>query len=264
MEYNLHPNNIYNRYFNDFCKKRELVDWSDIYDNFERLENIVKNSFQNAFGNIFLKLIGSTATRTSIKGKEDLDCFVTFSERKPDNNLFLDFLYKSELNIIEYSEHRKYNYLRVIGDINSIKFVLVPIVNPNNIISTYEQEIFYHPEFVEKNKKFGHKPNVILTKEFFSQIGCYKEIKGISCELLIMHFGSFNNMLEYFVNSDKIRVNFSSEDFIYPDDKLIVDYPILGKRSLTTRINDDIFKKIKENSQMILNNPYLLVSDNLK
>ncbi len=211
-----------------------------------------------------MKLVGSSSTGTMRKGHEDLDYAVAFQNRL-DNNEFLDKIKDINLNITKIKQNKHYGYIKISGEFSGMKFVLVPMIHPNGKIETYEHDAFYHSELINKLKREDHPFNSILAKEFFSQLGVYKEVKGISIELLILKYRDFDEMLKAFVENDSLRVNFSQNNLRYSTSPLVVDYPYFGGRSFTEKVNRETYSRIQESAIKVLNDPkYLIGSKNDK
>ncbi len=198
-----------------------------------------------------IKLVGSSATGTMRRGKEDLDLAVAFYEAI-DHKEFLNRVTGAGLNIREVNRNLKYGYLKISGLHKGMAFVLVPMLHPNERIRTYEQDAFYHPDLINLSKSATHQMNVILMKEFFEQIGVYKEVKGISCELMALHFQFFDAMLGHFAKKDSLRINFSSNNSAYASEPLIIDYPFLGGRSFTEKVTKDLYGHIQESARRVI------------
>ena len=198
-----------------------------------------------------MKLVGSSATRTMRRGEEDLDFAVAF-QNPMSNEEFLSRIRETGLNITDVNQNQKYGYIKISGAHREMDFVLVPMRNPNGHTQTYEQDAFYHPDFINKYKQATHSRNVILMKEFFEQIGVYKEGKGIGGELMTLYFQEFDMMLDHMARNNSLRINFSPNNLIYSSDPLIIDYPFLGGRSFTEKVKREMYKHIQESAKMVL------------
>ena len=198
-----------------------------------------------------IKLIGSSATGTMRREEKNLDFAVAF-QNSISNEEFLKRVKKTTLHITNINQNQKYGYLKICGKHNGMNFVLVPMRHPNGRIQTYEQDAFYHPDFINMHKQAEHSRNVILMKEFFEQIGVYKEVKGISCEIMAIYFQDFDVMLRYFAENSSLRINFSTNNLVYSSDPLIIDYPFLGGRSFTERVTIEIYKHIQDSARKLL------------
>ena len=102
------------------------------------------------------------------------------------------------------------------------------------------------------HKSAIHARNVILMKEFFEQIGIYKGVKGISCEMMALHFQDFDAMLKHVAKNDSLRINFSPNNLVYSSVPLIIDYPFLGGRSFTEKVTREMYKHIQESARRVI------------
>lgn len=227
----------------------KFTDWNRFHLCLNDLEETLLATFSD--NTPLVKLVGSSATRTMRKGEEDLDFAVAF-QSPMSNEEFLERIGETDLRITDVNQNKKYGYVRISGKHNEMDFVLVPMRNPNGNIQTYEQDAFYHPEFINKNKQSTHARNVILMKEFFEQIGAYKEVKGIGCELMTLYFRDFDLMLDAFAKRDALRINFSADNLIYSQAPLVIDYPYLGRRSFTEKVTQEIYGHIQESARKVL------------
>ena len=236
-------------HYSKVYESAKFTDWNSFHLCLNDLEETVLDAFSD--NTPLMKLVGSSATRTMRKGEEDLDFAVAF-QNPMSNEEFLSRLKETELDLTEINQNRKYGYTRISGRHEGMDFVLVPMRNPNGHIQTYEQDAFYHPDFINKHKQATHARNVILMKEFFEQIGAYKEVKGIGCELMTLYFRDFDMMLDSITKTDSLRINFSPDNLIYSSAPLVIDYPYLGKRSFTEKVTREIYRYIQEYARGVL------------
>ncbi|WP_129597087.1 CCA tRNA nucleotidyltransferase [Methanohalophilus profundi] len=152
-----------------------------------------------------VQLVGSAARNTWITGTHDLDIFISFDpslprEKLEEYGLFIGHELAKEGRSWEegYAEHpyTKLNYAGFDVDI-------VPcyrITDASRIISAVDRTPF-HNRFI-KERIEGLEDDVLLLKQFMKAGGTYgSELKtrgfsGYLTELLIIHYGSFKNVLE--------------------------------------------------------------------
>ena len=224
-----------------------------------RLETIVRNLFKESDSLEGFKLVGSASTGTMRKDTPDLDYVVLFKHKL----FYKDFatkLVNSILSPNKINYEDKYDYVKVSGHFEGFKYVFVPSTNPNGIIKDYVDDAFYHPDFINKHKNKDHIANVLLAKEFFKKASSEKLVNGISCELMILKFKSFDNLLKNIVSNNSLRINFSDHLDNYSDSAIIVDYPFLGKRSLTKYILPTEYTLFQEYDLKVLKNPENLIT----
>jgi len=225
--------------------------------------NYLKTIFSDDSDFEDLKLIGSAATGTMRKGSGDLDFFIIFSNEK-DILKFDKKMRSTNLDITKTKIEEAYGYIKVSGKFNNYNFVVVPIKNPCGKIDSYVSDAFYHPEFILKNRSDNHIEHTILAKEFFDKTGLYEKIRGISCELMIIKYGSIDNLINAIANSESIRVNFSNNHETYSSDPIIVDYPYIGGRSISKSITREDYSKIQILARKILADPANLLRDEFR
>ncbi len=236
-------------YYYDLYKNVAFVKWNDFFKSVYGLESILKYMFKES--NHIIKLIGSSSTGTLRKGHEDIDLAVAFYQPF-DMEYFVEKIISSNLNVFKVKKDKEYGYIKISGFFENKEFVLVPMEHPFGRVNSYEQDAFYHPDFINSMREREHSFNVLLAKTFFSQIGLYKKIKGISTELLILKYKNFDNLLKNFVDHDFMRVNFSNSDLEYSSSLLVVDYPFLGGRSFVEGIDRNLYDSIRSAADNIL------------
>ena len=238
-------------HYSKVYESARFTDWNRFQGCLNSLEEVVLSCFPE--NKPLMKLVGSSATKTMRCGGEDLDFAVAF-QNPMGNEEFLNRIKETDLDITDVNQDQKYGYIKISGNHKEMDFVLVPMRNPEGHIQTYEQDAFYHPEFINKHKQATHSKNVILMKEFFEQIGVYKEVKGIGCELMTLYFQDFDKMLNHVARKDSLRVNLSPNNLIYSSDPLIIDYPFLGGRSFTKKVTREMYGSIQEFAKKVLEN----------
>jgi len=239
----------------EIYENAKFIEWDRFYLSANSLEEILLKRFP--YNIPLMKLVGSSATKTMRRKKGDLDYAVAF-QNPMSNEEFLRRVKNTKLDIFEVNKNKKYGYFKISGRHKGMEFVLVPMMHPNGRIETYEQDAFYHPDFINKRKSINHTKNVILMKEFFNQIRICKEVKGISCEMMSLYFQSFDGMLNYFINKGSLRINFSQNNLVYSTDPLIIDYPFLGGRSFTDKVTLEMYGHIQESARRVIEDPKFL------
>lgn len=210
--------------------------------------------FPEAIG---LKLIGSTATGTATRDSRDLDYVVIFNEGEVPRD-FVKRARNSNLHLKKVTEDVN-GYVKSSGELGDFEFVIVPTRHPRGRIENYVDDAFYHPDLIASRARQDHRFNSILAKTFFKKTGAYKQVQGIGCELMTLHFRNFEGMLEELASGRHIRVNFSGVKEEYSANPIIVDYPFLGRRSLVKPLSIEEFVKIGETAEEVLRRPEILL-----
>jgi len=173
---------------------------------FRRISNFIKERYQ-----IEARLMGSSARGTDLARDKDIDIFIFFPpettraalEAKAlaiGKSVFKKFRGKS---VVEYAEHP---YTK--GTIGKFRVEIVPayhVKDASQKISAVDRTPF-HNDYVTKKLSAEQKNEVRLLKKFFEGIGCYgsdlktQGFSGYLCELLIIRYGSFENVLRSMQN----------------------------------------------------------------
>ncbi len=199
----------------------------------------IKEIAKNIDSRIKVELLGSCSRNTWLRYEKDIDIFLIFPQEYPKDKLekIVERIGAKVLKNLQkkYAEHP---YVR--GKYKGYEVEIVPCyacTSPENIISAVDRTPF-HNEFVKKNIK-GKEDEVRLLKQFLKGISCYgaeAKVEGFSgylCELLVIKYGSFENVLKNAskwkfgevlqfnkLDEKKLRKKFSSPlIFIDPVDK---------------------------------------------
>lgn len=171
-----------------------------IRQNYQEISDFIEKEFE-----VETHFAGSAGRKTCMKGDNDIDIFVLFdeeTEKKQLENRGLEIGKKvfSEFNgeyQIEYAEHP---YTK--GDVNGHEVEIVPCydTSPENIKSSVDRTP-HHSRWVDKNLSDEQREDVVILKRFLSAGGIYGsslKVKGFSgylCEILIEHYGSFEELV---------------------------------------------------------------------
>ncbi|MCS7097050.1 MAG: CCA tRNA nucleotidyltransferase [Candidatus Methanomethylicia archaeon] len=172
---------------------------SSLNEFLEKLRNCIKNLNLN----LDVEIEGSIAKDTWLSKEQDIDVFVLFPKRfnKDDFKNIILSLTKCVVgdNFVEaYAEHP---YVELYY--NGLKIDLVPcfkLSSVNEAKSSVDRTPF-HTMYIKSNLTDNLKDEIRLLKGFMKGIGCYgAEIKvrgfsGYLCELLVLHYGSFINVV---------------------------------------------------------------------
>ena len=156
-------------------------------------------------------LVGSVAKNTALKGKSDIDIFIAFpldSDKKylKEKGLYLAHKCCEEFKVIP--EHHFASHPYVTTEIKDCEVDIVPcyaIDNASQLKSAVDRTIL-HTHYVKANLTSTQEDEVLLLKRFMAMTGTYgSEFKvggfaGYLCELLIIHYGNFENTLKAAIN----------------------------------------------------------------
>lgn len=205
-------------------------------------------------------VLGGSASRgTNMKGNHDLDFFIRFQSEGDIKSHYKLLMAKSfdGFKIV----HGTRDYFR--GFFKGFKVEFVPSIkfdSPKKAINSADISFFhidYLKKKLEKNPKL--RDEILLLKQFLKANDSYGAesarggFSGYICELLIIHFESFYNLMEYFENAKpKIIIDIekhykSSEDALKSLGKsktmgpLVIVDPLLKNRNASSCVSMDGF-----------------------
>ena len=157
--------------------------------------------------NAHVALVGSVAKNTALKGKSDIDIFIAFpldTDKKILKKTGLELAHKCCDEFDSVAEHHFASHPYVTTHIEGFEVDIVPcyaIEDGSQLKSAVDRTIL-HTRYVKANLKDGQEDEVLLLKRFMAMTGTYgSEFKvggfaGYLCELLIIHYGTFENTLK--------------------------------------------------------------------
>jgi len=151
-------------------------------------------------------VVGSVARNTWVKGDRDLDVFMLFDPAVPREGLERDGLALARAVASRFTDEFCEKYAEhpyISACIRSVDVDLVPcykVGNPTSIQSAVDRTPFHTRYIAEKIN--GLVDDVLLLKQFAKAGGVYgsdqmtEGFSGYLCELLILHYGSFSQLLK--------------------------------------------------------------------
>lgn len=196
---------------------------------------------------ITAKLVGSAARNTWISGTHDLDVFMCFptetsrEELEKNGLLIAREVAKDASNIEErYAEHPYLNMEYKGFDVD-----LVPcfaVTSASEIISAVDRTPF-HNEFIKRTVS-GREDDVLIMKQFMKGTGTYgselrtQGFSGYLTELLVIHYGSFRNVIRNACNwKPGLTIDMLEHGTITHKDPLIVIDPTDPKRNVAAALS---------------------------
>lgn len=149
------------------------------------------------------KLVGSVAKDTYLRDSIDIDIFLLFPPSTPKKEMEKKGLMIGK-RVLKKHEERYAEHPYVKGKYKGYDVEIVPcysVKRATEKISAVDRTPF-HTDFIRNNLPFRKRKEVRLLKRFLKGIGCYgaeAEIEGFSgylCELMILKYGSFKNVLK--------------------------------------------------------------------
>lgn len=167
------------------------------------LKKLINNEIKNKNLPLKIELVGSTAKDTYLKDNLDIDIFLLFPRSFPRIELEKNSLDIGRKLLQNYEEsYAEHPYIR--GYYKNYKVEIVPcyeIENASQKLSAVDRTPL-HTKYIEKHLLNIQKNQVRLLKQFLIGIGCYgaeADVEGFSgylCEILILKFGTFRNLIE--------------------------------------------------------------------
>ena len=184
-----------------------------------------------------IALVGSVAKNTALKGKSDIDIFMAFplgTDKKylKETGLYLAHKCSDEFNGV--ASHHFASHPYVTADIDGYEVDMVPcyeIEDGSQLKSAVDRTIL-HTRYVKANLDENQEDEVLLLKRFMAMTGTYgSEFKvggfaGYLCELLIIHYETFENTLKnavFWKHGEIIDLeNYGTAD-LFKDPLIVID-----------------------------------------
>ncbi|MEM3781876.1 MAG: CCA tRNA nucleotidyltransferase [Candidatus Micrarchaeaceae archaeon] len=160
-----------------------------------------------------IRVVGSLAHGTNLRGSSDIDIFLLFNKKKAKSTITKEGLVyakkiakKGDRVSIKYAEHP---YARVyFGSMNAVADI-VPAYKIDSIeeMATAVDRSPMHSEFVIKHLADKQKDEVRLLKQYLKSHWLYGAevftggFSGYLCELLVYYLGSFEKVLNFFASA---------------------------------------------------------------
>ncbi len=154
-----------------------------------------------------VELVGSVAKNTALKGKSDIDIFISFpldTDKQYLKKTGLDLAHEFCDEFGCTPEHHFASHPYVTTHIGDCEVDIVPCyaINDGSELKSAVDRTILHTRYVKANLDNGQEDEVLLLKRFMAMTGTYgSEFKvggfaGYLCELLIIHYGTFENTLK--------------------------------------------------------------------
>ena len=229
------------------------------------MEKIDTTASELGIPDVSAKLVGSAARGTWVSGTHDLDLFITFPEHTSREELEKFGLSIARAIAKEadkweerYAEH-PYISMRFRGfDVD-----LVPcfrVASAASIKSAVDRTPF-HNEFIKQNIA-GLEDEVLLLKQFMRAGGVYgSELRthgfsGYLTELLVIHSGSFDNVLCAGCDwHPGLVVDLKCHSILKHSDPLVVIDPTDPKRNVAAALSIDKFSRFIDTCRSFFEDP---------
>ena len=188
-------------------------------------------------------LVGSIAKGTHLKNP-DIDLFLMFDPGVPREKLE-EYGVRIGKEAIGGREHyAEHPYIR--GEFNGLKVDVVPAYRITDAAQkmTAVDRTPFHTEFVQKHLASDKKDDVRLLKSFMKGIGVYSaeaRVQGFSgylCELLVIRFGGFRDVLEAAGKWKKgVCLAFEQQSDIKFDEPMVFIDPVDAGRNVASAVS---------------------------
>ncbi|MEM3482975.1 MAG: CCA tRNA nucleotidyltransferase [Candidatus Micrarchaeaceae archaeon] len=235
-----------------------------------RLRRVIPNDVE-------IRVVGSLAHGTNLRGSSDIDIFLLFSKKKAKSTITKEGLEyarkiagKGDTVRIKYAEHP---YARVYFSSMNAEADIVPAYKIDNIeeMATAVDRSPMHSDFIIKRLTDKQKDEVRLLKQYMKSHGLYGAevftggFSGYLCELLVYYFGSFESVLGFFASStlpivllpEKVRVNrVETEELVKRfNSQFIVIDPVDPNRNVAAPVSIDSLARFVLLSRQFLSKP---------
>lgn len=196
--------------------------------------------------------VGSVAKNTWLRGKSDIDIFISFPIDTDMDYLKekgLDIAYKTNDALDGNPSEHYASHPYLTCDIDGFEVDIVPcyaIEEGQSIISAVDRTIL-HTKYIQRHLRKEQEDEVLLLKKFMDAVGTYgSEFKtggfaGYLCELLILKYGTFEATLRTAQNWKRHTV-IDLEDFgtagnpLFKNDPLVFIDPTDKNRNVSAAL----------------------------
>lgn len=209
-----------------------------------------------------VEVVGSVAKDTWISRDRDLDIFIVFDTSTPLEELKKMGLALGKIELEGFTSETAYaNHPYTINRFKEFKIDVVPCYGSLEIITAVDRTP-YHTRFVKEN--IGDLRNdVRLLKQFMKGVGVYsseQKIQGFAgylCELLIIHYKSFDNVLKNASEwkfGEYIDIKKKGRKYDFKDPLIVID-PVDSKRNVASALSLDRLSEFIHYSRMFISAP---------
>ncbi|ABC56505.1 putative tRNA nucleotidyltransferase [Methanosphaera stadtmanae DSM 3091] len=231
--------------------------------------NIISNYAKSKDIQITCKLVGSVAKKTSLVGKADIDIFMAFPLDYSEEDLKkygLEFGKYCIDTVGGISEKRYASHPYITGLINGFEIDFVPCYNINDTtyLKSAVDRTILHTNYIQSHMTSDETDEVLLLKKFMTCVNTYGanyKVSGFSgylCELLILKYHTFENVIENAANKWKNQLKIDLENYgtcnNYHDALIVID-PVDKNRNVAAALSIQKFSEFIVASRNYLKNP---------
>lgn len=212
--------------------------------------------------NARVEVVGSIAKDTWISKDRDLDIFIVFDKSTPLEELKKKGLELGKIELEGFTSETAYaNHPYTINRFKEFKIDVVPCYDSLEIITAVDRTP-HHTRFVKDN--IGELRNEVrLLKQFMKGVGVYsseQKIQGFAgylCELLIINYKSFENVLKHASDweyGEYIDLKKKGRKGDFKDPLIVID-PVDPKRNVASALSLDRLSEFIHYSRLFIESP---------
>ena len=244
-------------------------EFKEINDFSSKLMKIILDKASDMGLDVECRLVGSVAKKTCLIGKADVDIFMAF-----DLDYSEDELKSYGLELGSYcisavggeSEKRYASHPYMTGLIDGYEVDFVPcykIGDASQLKSAVDRTII-HTDYIQSHLEEGQEDEVLLLKKFMTSINTYGanyKVSGFSgylCELLVLAYGNFQEVIESAAYKWGRRLELDLEDYGTSsnfDDPLVFIDPTDANRNVAAALSTQKYNEFIVASRNFLKNP---------
>lgn len=244
-------------------ERQKVTDFSN------NLMDIISNYAKSKEVDVKCRLVGSMAKKTSLMDKADIDIFMTFPLSYSEEDLKkygLEFGKYCIESVDGQQELRYASHPYVTGLIDGFEVDFVPcydIKDSSELKSAVDRTIL-HTDYVQKHLTDEQANQVLLLKKFMTSVNTYGanfKVSGFSgylCELLILKYHSFENVVREAANKWKNNFKIDLENYGTSNnfnDPLVVIDPVDKKRNVAAALSMQKYSEFIVACRNYLRNP---------
>lgn len=234
-----------------------------------KLMKIIQDYADDKDVNVECRLVGSMAKNTSLMDKADIDIFMTFPLTYSEEDLKkygLEFGKHCIEQVNGTQEIRYASHPYITGLIEEFEVDFVPcykIRDAGQLKSAVDRTIL-HTDYVQSHMTPEETKQVLLLKKFMTCVNTYganSKVNGFSgylCELLILKYHTFENVVESAANKWHNRYKIDLENYgtsnNYKDPLIFID-PVDKNRNVAAALSMQKFSEFIIACRNFLNNP---------
>ncbi len=226
------------------------------------VKGLIDSQFSDTESYEGLKFVGSAETELCTKLKKDIDGVVLLRPfdkvtfRREVKNL------EDKFDDLRFTEKCRFVHDHFTGTYNGFDIAIGGVDATSSPSDTLEGDLIFHPDFTEKYLKPNQRNDVLLAKMFFKNAGVYgKNVGGgFPLEQLIIHYGSFDSIVDAFAEGKPIFID-NSRKYEGERGPLVITYPCCGLKNMSSGVKKEQFKRLFDYAKRISKAPELFLED---